>query len=518
MIHVVPFNETFIKVQIDDLGIEQEFSEFFTFYTKGYKFSPAYRNGTWDGRIKLFNARNKNLYKGLIPIIIKFAKQNSYDLKIDPSLNFKDKTFDKVAFAAYCEDLNIASNSEPIGIREYQVEAAANALENTRKILISPTGSGKSLIIYSMIRYLLKETPEERILLIVPTTSLVEQMFRDFVDYSSLNGWKAEEYCQLLYSGKEKIFEKSIMISTWQSLHAMKKNDIRSFKRITDVTTVGIFDEAHTYKADEVRGTIEQFTKTIRRIGTTGTLDGSKVNELVLSGLFGSPFVVKTTRQLIDEGYLTDIKIKVIKLKYPAHLAKAMKGADYETEFNFIIGSEERNQFIVDLAEKCKGVTLITFSLVERHGKVLFDLLNKKFDGDRKVYFVSGQVAVEERERIRKVANNDPSCVIVASEKIFSTGINIPGITNIIFAVPRRSSILIRQTIGRGVRKFEGKDFMNLFDISDDLSVGNRKNVTLKSLDDRVAIYVKEEFEFTVSEVKLQEYYKSDGIEELSLS
>lgn len=511
MIKVLPFTETFVKVQIDDFGIEQEFSEFFTFFSKGYKFSPAYRNGTWDGKIRLFNSRNKTIYKGLLKIIVKFARLNEYKLTIDPSLNPKDEEFDENEFRLFCENLNVASDGEPIGVRDYQVEAAIKAAQEYRRILISPTGSGKSLIIYTLIRYFLDKNPDERILLIVPTTTLVEQMFKDFVDYSTLNEWKPEEYTQLLYSGKDKIFGKSIMISTWQSLHAMKKNDPKSFSQIVKLTGVGIFDEAHTYKAEEVRSTIEQFATTERRIGTTGTLDGSKVNELVLTGLFGNPYTVKTTRQLIDEGVLTDIKIHVLRLKYPEHVAKAMKGSDYQTEYDFIIGTQERNLFIRDLALKCHGVTLITFALVERHGKVLFDLI-KEAASDRNVYFVSGATGIEERERIRKVANDDPTCIIVASEKLFSTGVNIPGITNIILAVPRRSSILIRQTIGRGLRKFKGKEFMRLFDIADDLSVGSRKNVTLKSLDDRLSIYIKEEFEYTVKDIPLQEYSGSSSL------
>lgn len=505
MIKILPFTETFVKVQIDDFGIEQEFGEFFTFFSKSYKFSPAYRNGTWDGKIRLFNTRTKALYKGLLMIIIQFAKMNAYQLQIDPSLFPKDTEFDKAEFGKFCDELNVASKNEPIVIRDYQIEAASRALHEYRKILISPTGSGKSLIIYAMLRWLLEKNGDERILLIVPTTTLVEQMFSDFVDYSGLNGWRPEDHIQLLYSGKDKIFTKSIMVSTWQSLHAMRKNDPKAFSKIVNVTTVGIFDEAHTYKAEEVRSTIEQFIHTKRRIGTTGTLDGSKVNELVLTGLFGAPYVVKTTRQLIDEGVLADIKIYILKLKYPEHICKEMKGSDYETEFNFIIGTEGRNHFIRDLALSCKGVTLITFSLVERHGKVLFDIISKAAEG-RNVYFVSGATGIDERVRIRQVANDDPSCIIIASEKLFSTGVNIPGITNIILAVPRRSSILIRQTIGRGLRVFGGKDHMKLFDISDDLSVGSRKNVTLKSLDERMSIYIKEEFDYQVKDISLAEY------------
>lgn len=502
MIKIFPHDETFFKVLIEDFGVEQEFTDFFTFYSPNYKFSPAYKNGSWDGKIRLFNQRTKLLYKGLLDIVVNFSKMNNYKLKIDPSLFPKDKEITKEAIEEFCSTLKPSGGGEEISIREYQVEAIYQSLNNYRKILISPTGSGKSLIIYTTIRFLLEQNPDEKILLIVPTISLVEQMFKDFIDYSTLNNWKPEDHIQLLYSGRDRVFDKSIMFSTWQSLHAMRKNAPKEFNEITRKTKVAIFDECHSYKASEIRGTIEQFKTTKRRIGTTGTLDNSPINELVLTGLMGKPYTVKTTRQLIDEGVLTDIKIHILKLKYPPHVCKDMKGSDYQTEIDFVIGSQERNRLITNIALKCKGATLITFAYVEKHGKVIFDQIKEKA-GDRKVYYVSGETDIEDRESIRHLVNNDPDSIVVASEKLFSTGINIPGLTNVILAMPRKSPILIRQTIGRGLRKFNGKNKMNLFDVADDLSNGNRRNHGLKSLAERMTIYIRDEFEYEIREIPM---------------
>lgn len=503
VIKVKPVNETFIKLEIDDFGIEQELEEFFTFFQPGYKFMPTYKNGMWDGKIRLFNKRTKNLYKGLLDVVLQFAKINNYDIKIDSSLIPKDKTTSFEEFSEFCNSLNVSNGKETISIRDYQVTAAFQAIENYRKILISPTGSGKSLIIYSLIRWFLKDDSEDRILIIVPTTTLVEQLFKDFLEYSTMNGWDTLGNVQLLYSGKDKIFSKKVMISTWQSLLAMKKSNPKEFSHITKSTTVSIFDEAHQYKADAVRSVIESFTNTKRRIGTTGTLDGTKINELVLTGLIGTTYQVKTTRQLIDEGVLSDIKIHVIRLKYPEHICKEMKGADYQTEIDFIIGTQSRNEFIKNLALRCKGTTLITFAYVERHGKVIYDLL-KNSDTNKNIYYVSGETGVSEREDIRQLTMNDDNAIIVASEKLFSTGVNIPGITNIILAMPRKAPILIRQTIGRGLRKSEGKQNMNLYDIADDMSVGRRMNNGLRSLNDRLSIYIKEDFEYTTHSITLK--------------
>lgn len=510
MIRVLPLNETFVKVQVEDFGVEQEFSEFFTFYAPGYKYAPKYRSGQWDGKIRLFNQRNKQIYKGLIELVIKFAKINHYHLEIDKSLRNFDEDFNEEQFIEFSQSLNIHSNGNPIDIRDYQYQACIEGLQKNRGILISPTGSGKSLIMYIIVRWLLECNPEERILIIVPTTMLVEQLFKDFVDYSSHNGWLPEEWAQLLYSGKDKMFTKNIMISTWQSLHAMKKNSYDKFRDIVERTNTGLYDEAHTYKATEVLGTLEQFIHTKRRIGTTGTIDdSSKINELSLIGLMGPIYKVTTTRQLIDEGKLTEIKIKVLKLNYPDEIRKAMRGADYDTEMSFLIGSEARNQVICGIAKKCTGTTLITFALVERHGKVLYEMMQSMVEAGRKVYFVYGGTDKDDREEIRKIVNAEKDSIIIASEKLFSTGVNIPSIANVIFSVPRKSSILVRQTIGRGIRLFDGKDYMTLYDIADDLSVGKNKNVTLRSLDDRMTIYIKDEFEYKVLDVDMARFYNS---------
>ena len=515
MIKIYPCNETFIKVQIDDFGVEQELSDFFTFFSTGYKFSKAFKNGSWDGKIRLYNMRTKQLYKGLIDVVIRFAKNYGYKINIDPSLFPEDRNIGKEEIEQFCSELKISNGSELISIRDYQIDAIYKALKTYRKILISPTGSGKSLIIYAIIRYLLENDPDERIVLIVPTTMLVEQMFTDFVEYSSLDDWKPENYIQLLYSGKERDFTKSMMISTWQSLHAMKKSKPDQFKNIAEKATVAIFDEAHTYSATEIRGTIEMFSSTKRRIGTSGTLDNSKVNELVLTGLMGTPYTVKTTRQLIDEGVLTDIQIHITKLKYPEHVCKSMKGSDYQGEIDFIVGSEERNRFIANLALKCQGATLITFAFVEKHGKILYEMIKSKSqESGRNIYYVSGETEADERQLIRKLVNEDPNSIVVASEKLFSTGVNIPGLTNIILAMPRKSPILIRQTIGRGLRKFEGKHKMHLFDIADDLSTKSKRNHAMRSLAERMTIYIKEQFDYSIHEIPMSKYWS--GLDSIS--
>jgi hypothetical protein len=242
MIKVIPCNETYIRIETDDYGIEQEISEYFTFMAPGYRFMPSYKNKMWDGKIRLFNMRNKQLYKGLIHEIIKFAKNRDYELFIDKSLknsNALEVTYEKAK--DFVDSLDLHGRGDKLDIREYQYEAVWQAISNERQLLLSPTASGKSMIIMCIIRWHIEHG--RKLMIVVPTTMLVEQLFSDFEDYSSENGWNAEEHCSTLYSGKERVFEKSVVISTWQSLASMMKNDPKKFDEIVKRTEVGIWDE-----------------------------------------------------------------------------------------------------------------------------------------------------------------------------------------------------------------------------------------------------------------------------------
>jgi superfamily II DNA or RNA helicase len=333
---------------------------------------------------------------------------------------------------------------------------------------------------------------------------LVEQLFTDFEDYSGINGWCAEDNIQTLYSGKEKVFSKSVMISTWQSLTAMMKNQPEQFRELTRNVDVAIFDEAHTYKAAAVLQTMEKFIDTEWRTGTTGTIDNNKINELSLVGLMGPLFRVISTKELMDAGQVTELKIKALMLKYPEHVRKAMKGMTYQQEVDFIIGSQQRNHFIAGLTKACAGNTLILFNFVERHGSVLYELVQQKLEGSgRSIYFIHGGTDVDSREEIRHTVEKEKDAVIIATASLFSTGINIPSIQNIVFAVPSKSTIRIRQSIGRGLRLKQGKSQCNLYDIVDDLSYKSWNNTTLKHFQERVAVYDSEQFNWTLLNIDL---------------
>lgn len=503
MIKCIQYNETHMKVLIEDFGTEQEFSDYFTFYAPGYKFHPKFKANMWDGKIRLFNSRRKTLYKGLLDIVIKFCKDGEIPFECDPKLR-NSTAITSEQTRAFIDGLNLHARGVKLAVSDYQYDAVFQALSSKRNLLVSPTSSGKSLMIYSKIRYHL-EHHNHRILLVVPTTALVEQMLSDFKDYSSANGWDVDGNVQTLYSGKDKYFHKNILISTWQSLTAMMKDkEAEGFNDLLQSVDMAIFDEAHSYKASVVLETMEQFTRTIWRTGTTGTLDGTKINELVLRGLMGPVYTVTTTRELMDAGKVSDLKIRAIVLKYPEEICRAFKGMKYKEEINFLVANEKRNRFIINLVNACKGNSLILFNFVERHGEVLHDLLLKKLSKERKVYLITGSTPVAEREKVRLGIEYEKDSVVIATASLFSQGINIPSIENIIFAVPTKSTIRVRQSIGRGLRLKEGKSHCKLFDIADDFRYGKaRANTTLTHFEERIKIYDKEQFDWTLTKVQL---------------
>lgn len=502
MIKITKLNASFVRVDIDDFGLEQEFSDFFTFLTPGHQFMPKFRSGIWDGKTRLYNGRNKQLPYGLVEVAKKFAELR--DEKIEANVEPNELDIEEKEILEFIDSLNLHARGKPIELREYQREAIVRIIQQRRCIAIAPTSSGKSALLYCLIRWLLSKEPDERILLVVPSTQLVEQMFSDFADYSSGNGWDVESEVQMLYSGKDKVFSKSVMISTWQSLNAMMKNGTKMFADIVEHTTVGLFDEAHVYKSTEVIKTMDRFVNAYRRVGTTGTLDGSKINELTLTGLIGPTFQVITTKKLMDDGHVTPLKIQAIVLRHPEELRKFHKGMKYTEEINFIISSEQRNKFISRLALSCSGNTLILYNFVEKHGSVIYeDLIRRNTDPDRKIYFIHGAVATKEREIIRKIVEIESNAIIVATASLFSTGTNIPSLENIIFAIPTKSTIRVRQSIGRGLRLKSGKKWCTLYDISDDITYKNYRNTTLKHLAERIRIYDKEQFDYKIVKIDL---------------
>jgi len=477
-------NEAFIQFECDR-NIAQELSDYFTFYVPGYQFVPAYKSRLWDGKIRLADLRSFSIYHGLVPYIKKFCKERDYTLEIDSDVSTTEN-YSAIEAAEFVKSLKL-----PHEIRDYQLKSFIHAIRNRRILLLSPTASGKSLILYCIIRYL-QSTNAKRGLLIVPTTSLVEQMYSDFASY----GYDSEEYCHRQYAGKEKHTNKFVTITTWQSIY---KNEGDYFEQFDFV----LGDEAHQFKAKSLTTILSGCTAAKYRIGTTGTLDGTQTHRLVLEGLFGPVYKATSTAELIEKKQLADFSIKCLILKYSDTICKESKSWDYNQEIEYIVMNKARNDFIRNLVLSLNGNSLVLFQFVEKHGKHLYENI-KEHAGKRKVFFVFGGTDVEIRESIRAITEKEKDAIIVASYGTFSTGVNIRNLHNIVFASPSKSRIRNLQSIGRGLRLGDNKEAATLFDIADDFRIGKFTNYTLKHFVERVKIYDEEKFNYKFYNIELK--------------
>ena len=478
-------NEAFISVECER-SVAQELSDYFCFFVPGYQFTPAFKQRLWDGKIRLFNLRDHTIYHGLIPYIQKFSKEREYELEISENISTTEN-FSLVEAVDFCRSLNL-----PFEPRDYQLQAFVHAIRNKRILILSPTASGKSLIIYIIIRYLLQKEYKKG-LLIVPTTSLVEQMYSDFASY----GFDADEYCHRQYAGKEKSTDKFLTITTWQSIY---KNEAEYFEQYDFV----LGDEAHQFKAKSLTTILSGCVNADYRIGTTGTLDGTQTHRLVLEGLFGPAYKATTTAELIERKELAAFRIKCLILKYSKEICLQAKQWDYNQELEYIVKNQARNEFIKNLALSLEGNTLILFQFVEKHGKELHAKIMEKA-GKRHVFFVFGGTDVEVRESVRSITEKESNAIIVASYGTFSTGVNIRNLHNVIFASPSKSRIRNLQSIGRGLRKGDNKEIATLFDIVDDMREGKYTNYVLKHFVERVKIYDEEKFNYKFYNIELKD-------------
>lgn len=469
-------NEVYLKVEADP-HIKYELCDHFTFDVPAAVFMPSYRSKHWDGKIRLFSPHNGEIYCGLLDRVITWCKEMNYTLKFE-SNKYYGEALESNELITEDGVKGFMQSITKFSPREYQIKAVYQALKNNRKLIISPTASGKSMMIYSIVRYHVSRG--EKLLIIVPTTSLVEQMYKDFIDY----GWDAESYCHKIYAGRAKQTDHPVTITTWQSVYKLPKTFFDDF-------TAVIGDEAHQFKAKSLTTLMTKLHNAKYRVGFTGTLDGTQTHKWVLEGLFGPTQKIVNTEELINQGYLSKFGIKVLILRH-----EGKKFETYEDEIQYLISNDRRNNFITKLALDLKGNSLILYSRVSTHGQIIYDNLNNIDTGNRRIFFIHGGVDVDQREEVRKITESQDDAIIVASYGTFSTGINIKNLHNVIFASPSKSRIRNLQSIGRVLRKGQGKDLATLYDISDDITHNNRKNYTLNHLVERIKIYNEENFDY----------------------
>lgn len=481
-------NELFMRIECDR-SIALEMYDHFSYFVQDYKFMPRYKSGVWDGKIRLFNIKNNLLYSGLIQDVLSFCEQYGYSVQVDDSLGRRADLTDVKeyvrSFASICK----------FTPRDYQVAAFVAAAVEQKTLILSPTGSGKSLIIYMIARYV-QSVSEKKILLVVPTTSLVEQMVGDFTEYDPTG--EIVNSCHKIYSGKSKETDLPIVVTTWQSIYKMPADWFEKFDAV-------IVDEAHQADAGSLTGILEKCTTVPYRIGLTGTLKGSKTNEMFMRGIFGKLIKTTTTKKLMDEGTLVDLDIDVYRIKYNDDERKLVsKLKTYQDEIKFITTHEARNKFLVALALSQKNNSLLLFNFVEGHGEKLFAMAQGAAEkAGKQLYIIHGNTPVEERERVRALVELHDNIIIFASYAVFSTGVNMKNLHVVIFGHPFKSRTRNLQSIGRSLRTSSGKTTALLVDICDDLQYNKKLNNTMNHSIERLKIYESEQFKYRIKEINL---------------
>lgn len=503
------------EIECEDFDFIIELREFMSFYADGYQFQPSYKNKLWDGKIRLLNAADGRIYLGLWQEVKSFCERHNKVCHVDPRISIKP--LPKERFVSFVNSLNIHTDGEAITPYDYQQDAAHYALENQRCLLLSPTSSGKSLIQYMLLRMYIMvmehSGQDDKILIIVPRSGLVQQMVNDFKDYSSHNGWDVDKYIHKIDSTM-KDTNKMVTICTFQSLSNVKTKPNREWFHKFGAVMV---DEVHTATAKSVMYILESCVNATWKVGLTGTLDECKTNEMTLRGLFGPVMAVITTKELMDRGTVAQLTVRIGILKHAVNYCKKLRSSDrgdkdaagkpkrrkatYAEEIEYITTSVERNRFIMRFTAGLEGNTILMINQVE-HGELLYKTMKKALP-DRKIYMYTGATGVTERETIRQLMELQDGAIIIGSLGVLSTGISIKRLHNLVFAHPSKSRVKVLQTVGRLLRKSKFGNLVTMFDLVDDCSIGAYENYTLEHGRIRTRFYNDQLFEHNMTTIDL---------------
>jgi superfamily II DNA or RNA helicase len=496
-VHLSYVNEVYCRVE-SDMGITMELSDTLTWKAENYRFHPKYKCGMWDGNISLVNKGTRLVYIGLLDRIRQFCEERDYSFSYDEKLNpiaISDETLNR-----FIEWVDLPKELE---VREYQFETIKQCIQNKRLTVLSATGSGKSLSIYLTGLWYI-ENHKQKVLVIVPTISLVSQLQSDLRDYGF--GGKIETSINGL--SKSDNIDTDFCITTWQSLSNGKTSMHKSWYNQFGVI---IGDEAHQAKSTMLVKILSSMTNTPHRFGFTGTLSDDELNVATIEGLFGKQFNAISAKEMIQLSFSTPIKIKCLVLKYPEEVCKEfhkgvydpksgkIKKKSYQDEVNFLLKYEARNKFIKNLVKSLDGNKIVFFRF-EEHGKELYAMMEK---GSDNIFYIDGKISVDIREQIRHAIEEEENCTLLGSLGTVSTGSNFKKLKHMVAAHPSKSKIKVLQSIGRMLRLHPSKSEVYLYDIVDDLSYKSKRNYLLDHFLERVKIYTKEGFPFKVYKTKV---------------
>jgi superfamily II DNA or RNA helicase len=462
-----------------------------------WRFNPLVKKGVWDGYITYIKD-DKWIPAGLWKEVMDICKEYRFELKINGISELFDRGINQESFQNWVDDFFEDSDITP---RDYQVEAAYNILKFRKCLSELATSAGKTLISFLTVAYILEKQKAEKILFIVPNVSLVIQASEDFADYNYRN--QVNIKIQQIYSGQKIRAGRNVVIGTYQSLIKKKAEYFDQFDAV-------IIDETHKAKSQSIKTILSKCKNADYRYGLSGTIPKSGTLDRLTLMAYTGPLITEVSANFLQtEGYIANCRVKVIEMDYATEGAKnafkEMAFNKYESkdvfkfEQNYVINSPGRLNFICNIISRVRGNSLVLFHRIE-HGQKIYEKLRQ--ESDKTIYYVDGGTDKDIREEYKKKMEAGDEVVIVASYGTFSTGISIKKIHNIFFTESFKSEVIIRQSIGRGLRQHESKDSVTIIDFVDDISSPDWDNYLIRHAKARQKIYREQKFKYDIKKVK----------------
>jgi len=450
-------DNVYLRIECD-VSQAYELKEYFSCYVPNFKYHPKYKARMWDGKVSFFNVHDRTLPIGLLKFLKLYLIKYDYKVHFNFDRKILTNAIDRTDLLSFYDALFDGTKIYP---RDYQQEAIYNALKRKRGVLESATGSGKSLVLYSLTRFMMEDM-EGKILLVVPSINLVNQMFSDFREY----GWHDSYDDVTLLYGKSKNYDpnKKVLISTWQSIYKKSPGFFKQFGGV-------LVDEAHNSKSSSIQTVLKKCVNAEYKLGLTGTLPTEKVDRFNIFGYLGPVIYKLKSRELIDRGFLTDIRIVNMTIRYSQEDIKLNKQQTYAEELDFIINKDDRQKvlkYILDTKYVGDDQNVLILAQRINHIDRIIEYLEQECP-DKEILRIDGKTDPDERERVRKYVESNDGVILVATYGTLSIGVNIPKIHHVIFASFYKSKIKVLQSIGRGLRKHISKDIIIVWDLIDDM-------------------------------------------------
>ncbi|QZI90476.1 putative DNA helicase [Vibrio phage 207E48.1] len=466
-LYVEQLNARSMRVYCDEECVHMELSDFFKY--EDPNFQPN-RYSKWDGFVRLYDKKTGKMDVGLLEYLVKFCAANKYPLEVDPRLkNFRRVVMDEVH--EYCDSLKLSRWDDGVAVPctpyDYQYHGVERALKLRRTVLLADTGAGKSLMQYILTRFYIDEYESDnnrnaKILLLVPSVMLVNQMQSDFDEYSQFNGWSVQDNVHGITGGCSKLTRKRVVVSTWQSI---QDEDADYFDQFTHLIT----DEVHGAAAAKISYICNNCINCYDRAGLTGTLHEEEMHKLQVQAHFGPIINVADTKLLQKLGQASKTLVTMMNMDYSESDRQYAKNLDYPGEIEFITNHPYRNKIIETMGLTLKGNTLMLFDRIDHINEIYERLSAKK----EHVYVINGDVKTDVRDQIKAIveASEGGGYTILASYGTMSTGVSMKNLHNLVFCHPSKSIVRVLQSLGRLLRRHKSKDIAMIYDLVDNLRV-----------------------------------------------